>query len=79
MSQQSGGQPIVILRQGTTRNREQEARNNNITAAMAVANAVRSTSGPKGMDKMHIDDAFASLRAAGPSGGMPPVAGDYYL
>ena len=50
-----GGQPIIILRQGTTRNRGQEAQNSNIAAAKAVANAVRSTLGPKGMDKMLID------------------------
>ena len=55
MSQQSGGQPIIILRQGTTRNRGEEAQNSNIAAAKAVANAVRSTLGPKGMDKMLID------------------------
>ena len=55
MSQQLGGQQIIILRQGTTRNRGQEAQNSNIAAAKAVANAVRSTLGPKGMDKMMVD------------------------
>jgi len=55
MSQQLGGQPIIILRQGATRNRGQEAQNSNFAAAKAVANAVRSTLGPKGMDKMLID------------------------
>ena len=55
MSQQLGGQPILILREGTTRNRGQEAQNNNFAAAKAVASAVRSTLGPKGMDKMLID------------------------
>jgi len=55
MSQQLGGQPIIILREGTTRNRGQEAQNSNIAAARAVAAAVRSTLGPKGMDKMLID------------------------
>ena len=55
MSQQPGGQPIIILREGTTRNRGQEAQENNIAAAKAVATAVRSTLGPKGMDKMLID------------------------
>ena len=55
MSQQLGGQPIIILRQGSTRNRGQEAQNNNFAAARAVAGAVRSTLGPKGMDKMLID------------------------
>ena len=55
MSQQLGGQPILILREGTTRNRGQEAQNSNFAAAKAVASAVRSTLGPKGMDKMLID------------------------
>ena len=55
MSQQLGGQPIIILREGTTRNRGQEAQNSNIAAAKAVAAAIRSTLGPKGMDKMLID------------------------
>jgi archaeal chaperonin len=55
MSQQLGGQQIIILRQGTQRTRGQEAQNNNIAAAKAVAAAVRSTLGPKGMDKMLID------------------------
>ncbi len=55
MSQQLGGQPIIILREGATRNRGQEAQNNNFAAARAVAAAVQSTLGPKGMDKMLID------------------------
>lgn len=55
MSQQLGGQPIIILKEGTTRNRGQEAQNSNFAAAKAVAAAVRSTLGPKGMDKMLID------------------------
>ena len=55
MSQQLGGQPIIILKEGTTRSREDEARNSNFAAAKAVAAAVRSTLGPKGMDKMLID------------------------
>jgi thermosome len=55
MSQQLGGQQIIILKEGTKRNRGQEAQNSNIAAALAVANAVRSTLGPKGMDKMLID------------------------
>jgi len=55
MTQQLGGQQVIILREGTTRNRGQEAQNSNIAAALAVANAVRSTLGPKGMDKMLID------------------------
>jgi len=55
MSQQLGGQPIYILKEGTTRSHGQEAQNSNFAAAKAVAAAVRSTLGPKGMDKMLID------------------------
>ena len=55
MSQQLGGQQIYILRQGTTRTRGEEAQGNNIAAAIAVATSVRTTLGPKGMDKMLID------------------------
>jgi archaeal chaperonin len=55
MSQQLGGQPIIIMREGTTRNRGEEAQNSNFAGAQAVAAAVRSTLGPKGMDKMLID------------------------
>ena len=55
MSQQLGGQPIIILREGATRSRGEEAQTNNFAAARAVAAAVQSTLGPKGMDKMLID------------------------
>ena len=52
---QLAGQPIFILKEGTQRSRGREAQSNNIAAAKAVANAVRSTLGPKGMDKMLVD------------------------
>jgi len=55
MAAQLGGQPIFILRQGTERSKGKEAQNSNIMAARAVANAVRTTLGPKGMDKMMVD------------------------
>ena len=55
MAGQLGGQPIFILREGTERSRGKEAQNSNIMAARAVANAVRTTLGPKGMDKMLVD------------------------
>jgi len=51
----AGGQPILILREGATRTRGEEAQSMNIEAARAVANAVRTTLGPKGMDKMLVD------------------------
>jgi thermosome len=54
MSAQLGGQPIIILREGTERTRGKEARTNNIMAAKAIAAAVRTTLGPKGMDKMLV-------------------------
>jgi thermosome len=48
------GTPIIILRD-TRRESGKDATSNNIMAARAVANAVRSTLGPKGMDKLLVD------------------------
>ena len=50
-----GNAPILILREGTKRDRGKDAQYNNITAARAIANAVRSSLGPRGMDKMLVD------------------------
>ncbi|MCD6387298.1 MAG: TCP-1/cpn60 chaperonin family protein [Methanophagales archaeon] len=50
-----GGIPVIILREGTSRTRGRDAQANNINAAKAVASAVRTTLGPKGMDKMLVD------------------------
>ena len=50
-----GGQPVLILPEGTLRSRGSDAQKNNIAAAKAVADAVKSTLGPKGMDKMLVD------------------------
>ncbi len=55
MAGQLAGQPIFILREGSQRTKGREAQNNNIMAAKAVAAAVRTTLGPKGMDKMLVD------------------------
>jgi len=52
---QAGGQPILVLPEGTLRTRGKDAHRNNIAAARAVADAVRTTLGPKGMDKMLVD------------------------
>jgi archaeal chaperonin len=54
MSQQLGGQPIIILRQGVNRTRGKEVQRSNIMAAKAIASAVKSTLGPRGMDKMLV-------------------------
>ena len=51
----NGQAPIFILKDGTQRTRGRTAQSNNIAAAKAVADAVRSTLGPKGMDKMLVD------------------------
>jgi len=50
-----GGQQVLILREGTSRSRGKEAQRANITAAKVVAESVRTTLGPKGMDKMLVD------------------------
>jgi len=49
------GTPILVLKEGTERERGKSATQNNIAAARAVADAVRSTLGPRGMDKMLVD------------------------
>ncbi|MHC1567828.1 MAG: thermosome subunit beta [Candidatus Syntropharchaeia archaeon] len=49
------GIPVLILREGTQRIRGREAQENNINAAKLVASAVRTTLGPRGMDKMLVD------------------------
>ncbi|OPY29537.1 MAG: Thermosome subunit [Methanocella sp. PtaU1.Bin125] len=55
MAQQQTGQPVIILREGSTRTRGRDAQGMNLMAARAVAEAVRTTLGPKGMDKMLVD------------------------
>jgi thermosome len=52
---QIGGTPILILREGSERTRGKDAQSRNILAAKTIANAVKSTLGPKGMDKMLVD------------------------
>ena len=54
MAGQLGGQPIIVLKEGTERVQGREALSSNIMAAKAVAGAVRTTLGPKGMDKMLV-------------------------
>ncbi len=48
-------QPIFILPEGTQRTSGKSAQSNNIAAAKAVAETIRTTLGPKGMDKMIVD------------------------
>ncbi len=49
------GQPIFILREGAKRESGKNAMQNNINAAKAIADAVKTTLGPRGMDKMLVD------------------------
>ncbi len=51
----SSGQQVLILREGSTQNRGKEAQRNNIAAAKLIAEVVRSSIGPRGMDKMLVD------------------------
>ena len=51
----SGQQPIIVLKEGTKRERGKNAQENNIAAARAISESVKSTLGPKGMDKMLVD------------------------
>jgi thermosome len=49
------GTPVLILKEGTQRTVGRDAQRMNITAARIIAEAVRTTLGPKGMDKMLVD------------------------
>ncbi|MBX8632273.1 MAG: TCP-1/cpn60 chaperonin family protein [Thermoplasmata archaeon] len=55
MAGQSGQVPILILKEGTKRERGKDAQFNNIKAAMTISDAVKTTLGPRGMDKMLVD------------------------
>ncbi|MDH4123925.1 MAG: thermosome subunit beta, partial [Thermoplasmata archaeon] len=50
-----GQTPVLILREGTKREKGKGAQFSNIAAAKAIGEAVRSTLGPRGMDKMLVD------------------------
>jgi thermosome len=49
------GQPVLVLKEGTQRNRGKEAQKNNIMAARVIGEVLKTTLGPRGMDKMLID------------------------
>jgi len=48
------GQPVLILKEGTARSRGRDAQRNNIMAARVIAEAIKTTLGPRGMDKMLV-------------------------
>ena len=49
------GTPVLILKEGSSRRRGREALRGNIDAAKVVAEVVKATLGPRGMDKMLVD------------------------
>jgi len=49
------GQPVLILKEGTSRKKGKDAQKANITAARIIAETVKTTLGPRGMDKMLVD------------------------
>ncbi len=51
----AGGMPVLILKEGATQTRGRDAQKNNITAAKLIAEVVRTSLGPRGMDKMLVD------------------------
>ncbi|MFP3219876.1 MAG: thermosome subunit beta [Candidatus Marsarchaeota archaeon] len=50
-----GGVPVLLLKEGSQRTTGKEALSNNLSAAIAVAEAVKPTLGPRGRDKMLVD------------------------
>lgn len=48
------GQPILLLKEGSTETSGKEAQKNNIAAAKVIAEIVRTSLGPRGMDKMLV-------------------------
>src|SRR5579863_4338596 len=51
----SGGTPVLILKEGSNQSKGKEAQRNNIQAAKLIAEIVKSSVGPRGMDKMLVD------------------------
>jgi len=49
-----GGQQVLILKEGTSRSRGKEAQRSNIMAAKVIAETVKTSLGPMGMDKMLV-------------------------
>src|SRR5919206_5165707 len=56
IQQQQQPLPIVLLKEGTTETKGNQAQRNNITAAKTIAEIVRTSLGPRGMDKMLVNN-----------------------
>ncbi len=55
MQTQRGSLPVILLKEGSSESKGREAQKNNIQAAKIIAEIVRSSLGPRGMDKMLVD------------------------
>src|SRR5256712_5775891 len=51
----AGGMPVLILKEGSKESKGKEAQRNNFTAAKLIAEIVKTSLGPRGMDKMLVD------------------------
>jgi thermosome len=56
LTQTQSGQTVLILKEGTSRSRGKDAQHNNIMAARVIGEVLKTTLGPRGMDKMLIDN-----------------------
>ena len=54
-TQNQSGQPIIIMKEGSSQTRGRTAQKNNIMAAKLIAEVVKTSLGPRGMDKMLVD------------------------
>ncbi|MFA9416318.1 thermosome subunit alpha [Natrinema sp. HArc-T2] len=52
-----GNQPLIVLSEDSQRTSGEDAQSMNVQAGKAVAESVRTTLGPKGMDKMLVDSS----------------------
>jgi len=52
----AAGQPVIVLKEGSTRTQGRIAQRNNIAAAKIISEIVKTTLGPKGMDKLLVDN-----------------------
>ena len=51
----AGGMPVIILKEGASQTKGRDAQKNNIAAAKLISEVVKSSLGPRGMDKMLVD------------------------
>ena len=47
--------PVLLLKEGTNETKKKDAQKNNITAAKLIAQILKSSLGPRGLDKMLVD------------------------